>query len=464
MQRDDEANGLDSLMAPVAGETPQELAARIEKLAKINRALMERVERSMDQQANAFSLFQTAINLESEVRLRTDELNSTLKRLEESNSELVTARDTAERANRFKTRFFTAVGHDLLQPLHAAKLSLSAIAEAGADTAQSRLIARVDHALVSIEEILKTILDLSKLEEGYMEPDFQDVALDDVLTPLVNDLEPVARTKGIILSFRPTKFVVRSDPMMLRRVLQNLLANAVRYTERGRILLSARRRDGDVRIEVWDTGPGIPRTERIKIFEEFQRGTASEAADISGFGLGLSIARRMSDTLGHTLDLCSKLGHGTCFHVYATFARKQDQAISAQLPRVPRYTYGFEDAKILVIDNEESVLEAMKTVLESWSCDCRYLRSYAEIARLFAEEPYFKFQVVLADYHLDRGQTGIDAVSKLRELCPVPFKPVIVTADHSPRTAQLVAESDCQLLLKPVRPAELRALLQHLLG
>lgn len=468
MPVDESSTGLDLLTTLPDGESYDVLKHRLVKLSKINKVLMERVERSMDQQANAFSLFQTAINLETEVRLRTNELNSTLERLEHSNSELVSARDAAERANRFKTRFFTAVGHDLLQPLHAAKLSLSAIAETGADTGvdteQSKLIARVDHALVSIEDILKTILDLSKLEEGYIEPDIQEVNLNNVIEPLINELDAIARAKGLVLKYRKTNYNVRSDPLMLRRVLQNLLANAVRYTEHGKVLIGARRRGDNVRVEIWDTGPGIPRTERNKIFEEFQRGAASEAADISGFGLGLAIAQRMSDTLGHTLDLCSKFGKGTCFQVYAKFAGRQDLSVAPKIPRTTRYSYGFEDAKILVIDNDDTVLDAMRTVLESWSCDCRYLRSYAEIERLFRDEPYFKFQVVLADYHLDHGETGVDAVNHLRALCPVAFKPVIVTADHSRETAQAVANADCQLLLKPVRPAELRALLQHLLA
>lgn len=461
---DDFPSGLDRLADVKKDESREELLRRIEKLVKINSALMERVERSMDQQANAFSLFQTAINLETEVRLRTDELNSTLQRLEHSNTELTTARDTAERANRFKTRFFTAVGHDLLQPLHAAKLSLSAIAESGSDNTQTRLISRVDHALVSIEEILKTILDLSKLEDGFMKPNLQDVFLDDVMQPLVNDLTPIARTKGLTLKYRKTNFVVCTDPLMLRRVLQNLLANAVRYTERGKVLFAARRRGSDVRIEVWDTGVGIQQAEQDRIFEEFQRGSASEAADMSGFGLGLAIAQRMSETLGHSLGLCSKVGKGTCFNVCAPFVSITEGVVVAKPPNRARSAYGFEDAKILVIDNETSVLDAMKTVLESWSCDCRFLRSYDEIARLFRDEPYFKFQVVLADYHLDRDETGLQAVRQLRDLCPVSFKAVIVTADHSKETAKAVKEANCQLLLKPVRPAELRALLQHLLA
>jgi len=464
MHRDDKRKGIEELSVLRDDETRESLVRRLGKLTKINQALMLRVERSMDQQANAFSLFQTAISLESQVRLRTDELKNTLGRLEFSNTELVAARDAAERANRFKTRFFTAVGHDLLQPLHAAKLSLSAMLGTGGDEDQERLILSVDHALVSIEEILKTILDLSKLEEGYIKPAVKEVVLNDVCQPLVNGLLAMAQSKGLELEYRANNFVVQTDPLMLRRILQNLLANGVRYAQTGKVLLAARRRGRDVRIEVWDTGPGIEPAEREKIFEEFQRGAASEAADISGFGLGLSIAQRMSDTLGHRLDLCSRPTQGTCFQVYAPYVGDTVDEATPTVPKVPSQVYGFEDAKILVIDNEAAVLNAMKTVLESWSCDCRYLSSYAEIAELFEKEPYFQFQVVIADYHLDRGETGVRAIEQLRRLCPVAFKSVVVTADHSPATANIVADADCQMLLKPVRPAQLRALLQHLLA
>jgi signal transduction histidine kinase len=164
-----------------------ELERRVEKLARINAALMQRVERSMDQQANAYSLFQTAIGLEGQVRIRTDQLKSALDRLEQANSELMIARDTAERANRFKTRFFTAVGHDLLQPLHAARLTLSAMLDGQGDGEQQRLGGQVDHALSSIEELLKTILDLSKLEAGVTEPQIRLIDIDRLYGDVVTD-------------------------------------------------------------------------------------------------------------------------------------------------------------------------------------------------------------------------------------------------------------------------------------
>ncbi|MGL4395090.1 MAG: sensor histidine kinase, partial [Hyphomicrobium sp.] len=266
------------IFPPASGSEPQDLERRIDKLHKINAALMQRVERSMEQQANAFSIFQTAIGLENQIRARTDELKSALSKLERANEELKSARDAAERANRFKTRFFTAVGHDLLQPLHAARLSLGELSDAQQTLPNQRLSNNVAHALANIEDLLTTILDISKLEAGVFVPTLQPVALGEIFEHLTAGIEPMVRRKGLELRVCATPVAVQSDPLMLRRILQNLLANATNYTAKGGLLLAARRRGSKVRIEVWDTGPGIAPAERDRIFEEFQRGAASTEA------------------------------------------------------------------------------------------------------------------------------------------------------------------------------------------
>jgi two-component system, sensor histidine kinase len=436
------------------------------KLTKINAALMQRVERSMDQQGNAYSLFQTAIGLESQIRARTDELKSALTRLERTNEELMVARDTAERANRFKTRFFTAVGHDLLQPLHAARLSVSALSQVEGTAGDHALARQIDHALTSIEDILRTILDLSKLEAGVIKPNIQPVALDDLFTSLMTDLGPLAVKKSLSLTRRKTDASVLSDPLMLRRILQNLLANAVHYTQRGGVKMLARRRGADIRIEVWDTGPGISAPEQKWIFEEFQRGTASEAVRSNGFGLGLSIAQRMAETLGHPLGVCSKLKHGSRFHVCAPYAGVASQvAVPAQAPWTSSSAdvYGFAGTRVLVIDNDPAVQEAMRNLLERWSCQMVFVSSLAEIGTLISD-PRYRPDIMLADYHLDYGETGLSAVQRMRAVCGAGLPAIIITADHGADIAQRVRLADCDILRKPVRPAELRALMQHLIG
>lgn len=437
------------------------LVRRLEKLEKINAALMQRVERSMDQQANAYSLFQTAIGLEAQVRVRTEELKNALNKLELANDELVAARDAAERANRFKTRFFTAVGHDLLQPLHAARLSLSAMSQSASDPSQERLARQVDHALTSIEDLLRTILDLSKLEAGTIKPALQAVPLDVLFRTLIADLEPIARARNLCLTFRHPELAVRSDPMMLRRILLNLLANAVNYTGQGQVLLAARKRGSLVHIEVWDTGPGIDPAEQQRIFEEFQRGSASSQAGGTGFGLGLSIVRRMAEALGHRITVCSRPERGTRFTVVVPVAMMAELPVARASEPAARSPYGFAGRAALVIDNDGPVLDAMACLLESWSCEAAKAQTLSDVDAILAQTG-FRPDIVLADYHLDHGETGLAAVARVRErLGPVPG--VIITADHSPGVAERAYTAGCEILKKPVRPAELRALMLHLL-
>ena len=450
-------------MLPARDDDPER---RIAKLARINAALMQRVERSMDQQANAYSLFQTAISLESQVRVRTEELKNTLFRLEQANSELRAARDAAEQANRVKTRFFTSVGHDLLQPLHAARLSLSAMAEYQSESHGRRLTEQVDHALSTIEDLLRTILDLSKLEAGVIKPAIQEVPLNQLFASLSLDLEPLARQKGLKFSSRPTEAMVLTDPLMLRRILQNLTANAVHYTEAGEILLAARRRGTMMRIEVWDTGPGIPSHDCQRIFEEFQRGASTAGRNGNGFGLGLSIMRRMAETLNHPVGLCSKLDRGTCFSVSAPYAgiSKSVPTVTAQVQR-PSRASGFNGAKIMVIDNEPAVLDAMHALLERWSCEVRVALRLDRMQNLaITPVEAFRPDLVVADYHLDNGDCGLDAVHQLRKRWGESLPAIIVTADHSADIADAVHNAGCELLCKPLRPAELRVLMLHLLG
>ncbi len=441
--------------------TLEELQRRIIKLQKINAALMLRVERSMDQQANAYSLFQTAITLESQVRLRTEELTNALARLERTNDELLAARDASERANRFKTRFFTAVGHDLLQPLHAARLSASTLADQDEAGPQGIVAQRIEHALTTIEELLKSILDISKLEAGVITPALRPVALDDLFASLAVDIEPQARAKGLSLTWRISGLGVVSDPLMLRRILQNLLANAVQYTERGGILLVARRRGDHVRIEVWDTGHGIGEADRQMIFEEFQRGAAAGRPAIGGFGLGLSIVQRMAEALSHPLELCSRPGRGSRFSLLAPRWAKFATADAPATPApIMSGALGLGGAKVAVVDNDQSVLEAMQTLLERWDCEVVATRGIAGLTS--GQSAAFVPDIILADYHLDNGANGVDLVRAMRSRAGAAIPAIVITADRAASIADAARAVGCELLLKPVKPAELRALMLHL--
>ncbi len=439
-----------------------DLRRAIDKLRKINAALMKRVERSMDQQASSFSLFQTAINQEAQIRRRTEELNHALTKLAHTNVELSEARDEAERANVFKTRFFTAVGHDLLQPLHAARLTLSELTDAQSDADQKKLTLNISNALVSIEELLTSILDISKLEAGVFVPNIQPVSLGAIFEQLANSVEPVTRRKGLRFLWRPTDLAVSSDPLMLRRIIQNLLANAAHYTDSGGVLVAARPRGNDVAIEVWDTGPGILPQEQNRIFEEFQRGTASERAGATGFGLGLAIVRRMSDALGHRLELRSLVGHGSRFSILAPSASAPHAPKTARSSLHDESSY-FAAKQAIVVDDDLTVLGAMQTLLLRWGVDVRPARDLEDVDDILAD-PTFRPAIILADYHLDEGIYGLDVVERIRKRLASDIPAVLITADRTEAAAEAAQRLHCELLLKPVRPGELRALMKHLLG
>ncbi len=447
---------------PSAEEDPAALVRRLDKLSKINAVLMDRVERSMDQQGNAFSLFQTAIGLEAKVRSRTEELTSVLRRLEGSNEALVVAKDEAERANLSKTRFLAAASHDLLQPLNAARLSISVLSELQATDDARSLAGQIDQSLQTIEDLIKTLLDISKLDAGVVKPEVRAFPLDDVLSMLEASFAPQAAAKGLKLKVRPCGLLVRSDPMLLLRVLQNLVSNAVRYTDSGGVVVGVRRRGTQCFIDVVDTGSGISENERDTIFEEFYRGAAAAGGTHTGLGLGLAIVQRTVQALGHSLVVKSEIGKGSTFrldmpHVGAV-ARGAHAA--AEQPVGAQTATG---AIVLLIENDRDVREATARLLERWSCRTLMAHGLNDIAPLLAELKRPP-DVVLADYHLDDGQTGLAALEEVRRLAGRDIPAVVLTADHSTAVAADVLAAGCELMHKPIKPAELRALMTHLLA
>ncbi|MBH0238620.1 NahK/ErcS family hybrid sensor histidine kinase/response regulator [Methylobrevis albus] len=421
---------------------------------------MDRVERQTDVHGNAYSLFQTAINLELQVRARTEELTTVLRRLEHSNEELRLAKEQAEQANAYKTRFLAAASHDLLQPLNAARLSVSALKEMQTSHEGEVVTDQVDRALSTIEELLKTLLDISKLDAGVMLPEVKVVALGDILASLGSDFERISAQKGLSFRIRPTSAVVRTDPVLLRRVLQNLISNAVRYTRSGGIVVGVRGGGDRAEIAVADTGIGIPEAEQEVVFEEFRRGRGVGNADAAGLGLGLSIVKRICLALDHTLTMRSVEGRGTVFRV--GLPRAPASELAPKVERGAPRSFGVSDARVLVIDNDPAVLAASSALLTRWSC--RVATAADAAGALAAIERDGAPDVVLADYHLDDGQTGLGAVAALRARLGRDVPVVVVTADHGPAVAAAARAIGAEILNKPVKPAELRALLAHILA
>jgi len=452
------------IAADIMGRTvrapPHEI---VQRLTKINAALVERLENRIDQQASAYSLFQTAIGLEAQVRERTAELKRALLDLERSNVALVSAKETAEKANSSKTRFLAAAGHDLLQPLYAAQLSMSTLVELQGDPAAAKLCRQVDRALVTIEAYLRSILDISKLDAGVVTPEFQSVRLSDMFQSLDSDFRPIVERKNLKLRFRPTDAAVVSDPILLRRILQNLVSNATRYTSEGGVFIGARRRGDSVRIEVSDTGIGVAPQEIDRIFEEFHRAHAAEAPQSGeGLGLGLSIVQRMSQALDHRVEVRSNPGRGSRFTVVAPLA-EPDVPSPADFVFVETWARANDltGRRILLIENDPDVMEATRWLLAQWGAEVVVAPDLDTVRARLADGP--APDAIVADYHLDRDESGLQAITLARRITQKEIPSVIVTADQGSDAIEFSRAAGCEFMRKPVKPAQLRAVLTHLL-
>lgn len=402
-------------------------------------------------------LQQANISLEHRVSRRTEAL-------EEANQALQVARAAAESANRGKTRFLAAAGHDLMQPLNAARLFIASGSQAaGADEGLQETLHNAERALQSMETVLSDLLDISKLDAGVWEARMQSVVLSDVLETLCRECSVLAREKGLELRIAKTSVVVESDPVLLRRILQNFLSNAVRYTESGRVLIGVRRRGDEVRVEVWDSGPGIDKENQGRIFEEFSRVQTSSKE--KGFGLGLAICARMANLLGHRITMRSSVGKGSCFglelrRVHGRAARQLARNRNEVKSRPAVKHSRLEGGRVLCIDNEPQVLQAMQKLLSSWGCEVESAHDQESALKALAS---FRPKVIVADYHLDNEVLGVDVVRRLRVQAKHEIPAVLVTADQSAESARDARAAGMTVLRKPVKPAALRAMLSRLL-
>ncbi|MCP1547810.1 MULTISPECIES: ATP-binding response regulator [Methylorubrum] len=447
-------------MEPVPeAQTIESLTHRVAKLERINAALMAHVERTMDQQGGAYSLFQTAIMLEGRVRARTEELTALMNSLERSNAAMQAAKEEAETANRSKTRFLAAASHDLLQPLNAARLSLSALTDLAPGPEAQGIARQVERGLETIEDLIKALIDISKLDAGIVRPVVKPVRLADLVAGIEASFRPFAERKELRLVTRCADLVVETDGILLQRILQNLVSNAIRYTESGGVLIAARRRDRLCRIDVVDTGCGIPETERALVFEEFFRG-ARECDDGGiGLGLGLSIVQRMASTLDHAIELHSRSGHGTRLSLTLPLATQRPDARVTLAPLATALT----GARVLAIENDASTAEALQRLLRNWDAEVQVFRDLAGVVAALGAG-LARPDVMVIDYHLDNGACGLDVVDYLRRnrgwVTPV----ILTTADHGADIAARAQATGAELVHKPIKPAQLRSLLAYMLA
>lgn len=411
--------------------------------------------------------------LEARVAERTAALSRANQDLRQENDQraaaeriALEARREAERANLSKTRFLAAASHDLLQPLNAARL-FAASAQSGPDGGandQEQALKHIQASLESAQDLLDPLLDISRMDAGTWEVRETTFALSEVLEPLAFEFDALARDAGLSMHFVDSSCWVRSDPALLRRILQNFLANAVRYTQRGRILLGVRRERDTVRIQVHDTGPGIPDDQRASIFDEFQRGASSHGSRERGLGLGLALADRMGRLLGHEIAVHSKAGAGTEFSLrVARVLPEAGRAPGASRNDEPPARddddalFGRDMQQALCVDDDPASLQALAALLERWQIDS-ISAPPADVAAIVADGAV---DIAIIDYDLGPDeQTGLELIRQLRNTSGLPC--LLVTANRDREIAAIAKNLGAPVVYKPIAPAKLRAAVHQL--
>ncbi|MFT3755365.1 MAG: PAS domain-containing hybrid sensor histidine kinase/response regulator [Pseudoxanthomonas sp.] len=361
----------------------------------------------------------------------------------------------AEAAQQSKTRFLAAIGHDVLQPLNAARLFTSALRESDEPGEQRHLAERIDAALRAAEELLDGLLDVSRLDAGGLHVQVSDFDAGELLRELAAQYAPVAAGRGLDLRVHARAVPVRSDRRLLRRVLQNFIANALRYTRQGRIVLGLRARSGQVELQVWDSGPGIPEQHMRQIFDEFHRFQQPFDWGEQGLGLGLSICQRISRLLGHELNARSQVDHGSMFSI--TVPRAEVLTPRAAPARRLEALAGdsLQGLRVLCVDNDKEILDGMRALLGRWKAEILTASTVDEALQKIRQAP----AVMLVDYHLHDRLDGLDTLDALRAASPGPVAGALLTADGRDELKREARSRGYRLLTKPVKPASLRAFL-----
>ncbi|MBS9402789.1 hybrid sensor histidine kinase/response regulator [Halomonas sp. TRM85114] len=432
---------------PPTEASPAELLDENARLRRICAALMERVESAGMAGSAPYSAFEHTVLLAEQVRERTETLQQTL-------AELHAAKGEAEAANVSKTRFLAAVSHDLLQPLNAARLFTSALEEHALPEPSHRLVGHIGRSLKDVESLLGTLVDISRLDAGVLAPDVAPFRAGQMLDVLAEEYRQMAAAKGLTLHYVPSGAVIESDLALLARVIRNFLTNAIRYTERGRILLGCRRRPEGLEVVVGDTGPGIPEAQHEAIFQEFQRLGGSRDVQDRGLGLGLAIVDRIAGMLGHPLRLDSRRGQGASFSVLVPYGQLSSASAGSALTAAPSGSGDqLAGTRVWVIDNDAGICEGMAALLSSWGCR---VRTATSLARLEASAGTQVAEVLLVDYHLGEADgDGLAVAARLRERHPG-LAVVVITANHDAAIKARSRALGYGCLLKPVKPLRLR--------
>lgn len=390
----------------------------------------------------------------NQIRLRYEN-ERLVDELKQQNAVAEEARRRAEEASRSKSRFFAAANHDLRQPLHSLGLFATALRNGQIDEPARKLIDQILQCTESLEQLFDNLLDISRLDAGQVDVKRETVPVNAIFDRLRSTFAVPAEAKGLRLSIRRAKALVSTDSTLLFRVLSNLLANAIRYTDQGGVLVACRVRKQSVSIEVWDTGIGIPADQHDRIFEEFYQLNNPSRDRERGLGLGLATVRRIVQLLNHPLRLRSTAGRGTHFSIEVPIADASRVHAATIEQKVPNLIGG---KLIAVIDDEESVRLGMQSLLESWGCKCVTAMDSAEaLETLGKRRPDF----IIADLRLRTEENGIDVIRRMRNALGTDIPAVLVSGDTAPEQLRNVSAAGLTMMHKPLKPVRLRAMLNH---
>ncbi|THF63928.1 HAMP domain-containing protein [Pseudothauera nasutitermitis] len=390
---------------------------------------------------------------------RLEEIHDSMaRRIMEATAELRERKEEAEQANLAKSRFLAAASHDLRQPMHALGLFITELSQLSHAPEARHLVQKISASAEAMENLLDSLLDISKLDAGVLHPTIASFPLQPILERISAELRTAAAEKGLRLKVRATEAWGRSDPVLFERILTNLASNAIRYTQRGGVLVACRRRAGKLHVEVRDSGVGIEEHEQEIIFQEFVQLDNAERARDKGLGLGLAIVRRLTDLLGHRLSLRSRPGVGSVFTLEMPAAEADRGAHGAGNERTPGDLAGW---RIVLIEDDPLARNGMDSLLSSWGCVVESAASLEELIDVRAPDAPPP-QLLISDFRLRSPDNGITAIAAMRARWGADLPAVLISGDTCADTLKLAQDSAIPLLHKPVRPARLRALLHRL--
>jgi signal transduction histidine kinase/CheY-like chemotaxis protein len=375
---------------------------------------------------------------------------------------LYEAKEVAEKANQAKTKFLAAASHDLRQPLHAMRLYIEALKKKITDKDALSIMVSIDAVSDSTSRLLDALLDVSQLEAGIFTPQFGDFPINDILQRVVQSYRHLANLKGLELRMVSSTAIVHSDSILLERVIDNFLSNAVRYTQSGSILLGCRHRGNKLSIEVLDTGPGVSKDKQSVIFEDFYQIHNKERDRSKGLGLGLSIVRRLSACLNHKIEHSSVVGRGSRFAVIIDCSFKPYESIVNEVVlEIPGLDFDYRC--VLLVEDDFEAMDATRQLLELWGFTVLVARS-VDIALEKVQRMENRLDIIIADYRLPDDLTGVDAIASVQELLGYEVPAFIVTGEAETNNIYSACGMEYHVLRKPVRPAKMRTLMSFLLN